>query len=192
MNLDRRFQLLGVVAALILVGLLAFAAGFVVTESGTTVESTVVTAQTGNVTAPGDSLVLVVRGDSAFADRVEERLETRLSEDGYAVAVARGIEGHEGQLLVVDIEQTEVDPGLVSHSADVTVESYYATDWNATLFEQYQETGVIEQRSPDQAVTSGEYAIRDRTSGVSTRYRRYVADLVVDAVADSFRGTIPR
>lgn len=190
MDPDRRNRLVAVGAlALFLVVALAFGAGLAFTENRTTVDSTVVTAQSGNVTASTDSLILVVRDNGSFADRIEERLETRLGEAGYAVAVAQNVEGHEGPLLAVDLARSDVDPGLVRHSARVTVETYYATDWNASAYRQYRETGAVEQRTPG-ATVAGEHAVTDNTTGLSTGYRGYVTDLVVDAVAESFRGDL--
>lgn len=192
MNRDRRNRLLALLVVVLLAAGLAFAAGVVVTESETTVAATTVTASAGTLTDPGDSVVLVVPGEGRFADRVEERLEARLAEDGYGVAVAQSLEGHQGPVLVVDIVRAAVGPGVVRHSADLGVETYYATDWNATDYERYRESGVVEQRTPARAAVAGSYDITDRTEGVSTRYRGYAADLVVDAVAENFRGPVPR
>jgi hypothetical protein len=97
MERSRLTLLLGIVLA-VLVMFAAFLAGIVAFGG-----ETVVTAQSGNATGTGDGVVLVVRGEAEFADRVETRLEDRLAEEGYGVSVARGLEGHAGPVLVVDI-----------------------------------------------------------------------------------------
>lgn len=192
MDPDRRMQIVGLAVALLLVAVLAFVAGFAFTDSQTTVESTVVTTHAGNLTPAGDSLILVVLGEGEFAARVEERLEERLADEGYSVAVAQELEGHQGPLLVVEVDRSAIDPGIFRHSADLGLSTYYSTDWNATAFQQYEETGTVQTRADGEAVVTGEHRIIDRTRGLSTRYRGHAADLVVDAVADGFRGSVPR
>ena len=169
MDTGRRNQILGAGIAVLLVVVLAFLAGFAFTESQTTVESTVVTTHAGNLSSSGDSVVLVVRGDDGFADRVRDRLEERLAEEGYGVSVAQGLEGHQGPLLVVEVESSQIDPGILRHSADLTVTTYYATDWNATTYERYREDETVETRADGEAVVTGDHAITDRTRGFSTR-----------------------
>lgn len=193
MDLDNRDELLLATVTVGLLVLAAFVVGFTASGCRTTVESTVDTTHTGDLQSPGDSVVVVVRGDGEFVDRVETRLENRLVDEGYGVAVARNIHGHQGRsLLVVDVERVAIDPGILRHCADLRVRSYYATDWNATAFDLYQKTGTVQPRVGGEAVVTGRYRITDRTRGASPRYRGRIADLVVDAVTDGFRGSVPR
>jgi len=173
---------------------LAFLAGFVIVGSESSIAATVVTSEAGEVPGTGDSLVLVVRGESELAELGEERLETRLDAEGYGVAVAQGLSGYEGPVLVVDVPDRGVQQGVLSHRANVTVESYFASDWNETGFARYEQSGIVELRADGEgtAVAAGEYNLVDRSRGLSSRYRQQVADQLVEAIVDGFRGEIPR
>lgn len=147
----------------------------------------------GDLRSPGDSDLVVVRGEGNFADGVKARLEDRLTDEGYGGAVARGLDGHRGRsVLVVDVERVAIDPGILRHCAALRVSSYNATDWNATSFEQYRNTGTVQPRAEAEAVVIAGYRITDRTLGASPRYRERIADMVVDTGTDGFRGTVPR
>lgn len=185
---DRAVLLVGALAAVVLAAVVGLVLGIAVVPGETTVEGTIVTAQVGNVTDPGDELALVVQGDSRFATRVTDRLETRLSDDGYDVTVVDNPdEVGDGPVLVVDVRRATIDGGLVNRRADLSVESYYASDWNASAYATYRETGSVSQSAPGRIV-GGEFRIRDRTGGLSGDYRGRLAGEIVDVVAEDFRG----
>ncbi|QLH84661.1 hypothetical protein [Halosimplex pelagicum] len=179
--------------AVLLILLVGLGLGVVAVESGTTVESTVVTSQAGNVTATGSDLVFHVDGDSRFAAGVSERLEARLADEGYAVRTVESLDAdYESPVLVVNVTRAEIDSGMVAHNATLEVETYYATDWNRTTYEAARESGSVELRGRDTAVVEGEFRIRDRTRGLPGRYLGQLTGEIVDAVAESFRADLPR
>jgi len=181
----------GIVVLLVL--LVGLGLGVVAVESGTTVESTVVTSQAGNVTATGSDLVFHVDGDSRFAASVSERLEARLADDGYTVRAVESLDDtYPSPVLVVDVTRAEIDSGIVAHNATLEVETYYATDWNRTTYEAARESGSVELRGRDTAVVEGQFRIRDRTRGLPGGYLGRLTDEIVDAVAEDFRADLPR
>ncbi|PSP83912.1 hypothetical protein BRC83_06560 [Halobacteriales archaeon QS_1_68_17] len=95
-------------------------------------------------------------------------------------------------MLVVGVERAAVNPRLFARSDNPTVTSYYATDWNRTVFETYRRRGTVVLERSGQAVATGRYRIVDRSRGLGGGYHAHLAGLIAETVAEGFRGAVPR
>jgi len=188
---SRWWVVLGGIGCLLLL-VLGLAIGVGVAESGTVVEGTVVTTHVGNVTETTDELVLVVRGDSRFATGLTERLDDRLTSEGYVIQRADSLDGVDrSRVLVVDVTRADLQPGILTHQATLAVETYYTNHWNQPNYEAYRRNGSVSATDDGVMVVGGEFRIHDRTRGLPGRYRARLTAAMVDVVVDDFRGDWP-
>lgn len=186
-----------IVVGLAAIGLLfVIAAGGLLATTAVTGEATtsvsVATSDAGDRAPEPDELVVHVASTGDSSEAIGERVADGLRERGTDVTVAADLDDeYDRPVLVVNVDRSEFDGGVVTRTATVGVTYYYSTEGATDGWQRYRDDGSVSLVGPG-AIVIGEIDHRDRTRGLTTagRYRASVHGAVADVVLDNYRGAL--